>query len=66
MEYAKEEVLEGRYNEERILKEIKLVKKVGGYIKKHKFISTMIISLCLFSTLNIIMIYNFMRILQSI
>ena len=40
--------------------------KVFRSIKRHKFISTVLITLMVFSTINVIMIYNFMKILQNI
>ena len=51
MEYAKEETWTSRVFEK---------------MKAHKLITTVVIALLLFSTINIIMIYNFMTILQGI
>ncbi len=51
MEYAKDETW---------------TSKVFEKIKAHKLITTVVVALLLFSTINIIMIYNFMSILQNI
>lgn len=40
--------------------------KVFESIKRHKFISTVVITLAMFSTINVIMIYNFMKLLQNV
>ena len=40
--------------------------KVLKSIKRHKFISTVLVTLMAFSTINAIMIYNFMKILQNL
>lgn len=41
------------------------VRKIIATAKNHKIISMAIISLVIFSTLNIIMIYQFLKILQN-
>ena len=69
MEYARDEIFDIRYDEikdklqfgKNNFKENVLVK-----IKKHKFLSTIVFSLMFFSTINLIMIYNFMKILQNV
>ena len=40
--------------------------KLGYKMRNHKIISTTVIALIIFSTLNLIMVYNFMKILQTI
>lgn len=69
MEYAKDVFFKVRYNTNlnrlQIEKErwtSKLLKK----IKNHKLLTTVIIAFFMFSTLNIVMIYSFMKILQNI
>lgn len=69
MEYTKDVFFKVRYNTNlnrlQIEKErwtSKLLKK----IRSHKLLTTAIIALFMFSTLNIVMIYSFMKILQNI
>lgn len=69
MEYAKDVFFKVRYNTNlnrlQIEKErwtSKLLKK----IRNHKLLTTIIIAFFMFSTLNIVMIYSFMKILQNI
>lgn len=69
MEYAKDGFMQIKYNSK--LNKIELKKenwtsKVYKTIKKHKLITTVIIAFGMFSTLNAIMIYNFMKIMQNI
>ncbi len=69
MEYAKDEILGIKYNGVTDTIEFVSEKYKGGIynkIKRHKFISVIICTLLIFSTFNIIMIYNFMKILQNI
>ena len=40
-------------------------KKIFKIVKQHKWISMVIISLIILSSINVIMIYNFFRILQN-
>lgn len=40
--------------------------KIFKSIKRHKFISTVVITLAMFSTINVIMIYNFIKLLQNV
>lgn len=67
MEYAKENVLKlGTFNTEveRLnLKREKRTSKIFKIVKEHKFISTVIGLFFLFSAINIILIYNFFKIL---
>ena len=68
MEYAKDEVFQIRYNTKlnRLqIKEEKWTSKFYKKIKRHKFITAIIITFILFSTINIVMINSFMRILQT-
>lgn len=68
MEYAKDEIFKIRYNTklERLQTENKnWTCKFLNKLKKHKLMTTILITLIMFSTANIIMIYNFMQILQE-
>lgn len=40
--------------------------KIFKSIRRHKFISTVVITLAMFSTINVIMIYNFIKLLQNV
>ena len=69
MEYTKDVFFKVNYNTDLNRLEIaeeswtsKLIKK----IKNHKLLTTIIIAFAMFSTLNIAMIYSFMKILQNI
>lgn len=69
MEYAKDEIFQIRYNTK--LNRLQIgseswTSKIHKKIKRHKLLTTIIIALITFSTANIIMIYNFMEILQNI
>ena len=68
MEYAKDEFFKIRYNTKvnrfQMRKEA-YISKIYEKIKSHKFISTIILVFFMFSTINIIMIYNFIKILQG-
>lgn len=69
MEYAKDEIFQIRYNTKLNRLQIKQeswTSKIYKKIKNHKLLTTIIICLLIFSTANIIMIYNFIEILQSI
>ena len=68
MEYAKDEMFEVRYNtklDRLVIKKERLRSKVWRKIKKHKLLSITVSSFILFSIVNFIMIYNFMKILQN-
>ena len=61
MEYTKERLLNLELTNER--------RKNRGFIKKiyeHKWISMIVVSLIILSSINAIMIYNFFKILQNI
>lgn len=69
MEYAKDEIFQIRYNTNLNRLQIgndRLISRILKTIKNHKLISTAIIAFIMFSTVNIIMIFNFMKILQTI
>ena len=67
MEYAKDDFFKIRYNTKLNKLQIKKenwTSRIYQKIKAHKLITTAILAFILFSTINIIMIYNFMKILQ--
>lgn len=69
MEYAKDEIFQVRYNTKLDRLQIKndsWTSRIYRKIKNHKLLTTIIISLIIFSTANIIMIYNFINMLQTI
>ena len=69
MEYAKDEIFQISYNERKDRLEIKhknWTRNMKEKIKQNKLLSTVIIAFMLFSVINIIMIYNFINILQNI
>lgn len=69
MEYAKDEIFQIRYNTKLNRLQIgseRWTSKIHKKIKRHKLLTTIIIALITFSTANIIMIYNFMEILQNV
>lgn len=69
MDIAKEKFFEVRYNtklDRLVLKEEKWINKIKKAIKKHKLITTIGITLVIFSCLNFFMIYSFIKILQNI
>jgi len=68
MEYAKDEIFQIRYNNNLNRLEIGNKKWTSRFIKtvkRHKLISIIIIAFIIFSIANVIMIFNFMEILQS-
>lgn len=69
MEYAKDEIFQIKYNTKLNRLEMgkenwtsKLVKKM----QSHKLLTTTIIAFFMFATLNVVMIYSFMRILEKL
>ncbi len=69
MENVKEKWYEIMYNtrlDKLVLKKLSFRRKVIRKIKRHKFITTIVITTVLFSILNITMIASFMKILQNI
>ena len=68
MEYVRDEIFNIRYNEQ--LNKLELKKeswtsKLKLIIKKHKFISITLITFIMFSSLNFIMICNFIKLLEN-
>ena len=69
MEYANDEIFQIRYNTKLNRLEMRgesWTSRLYKKIKRHKLVSTTIIAFFIFSTINMIMIYNFMKILQNI
>ena len=69
MEIAKDKIFNVRYNTRLDRLEIpkeNLANKLYKMVKTHKFITATIITFFSFSTLNCILIYNFMQILKTI
>lgn len=69
MEYAKDEIFRIRYNTK--LNKLKSgeengTSKVYHKIKKHKLLTTLVITLFMFAMINMVMIVSFMKILQNI
>ena len=68
MEYAKDEIFQIKYNTKWGM--IKRGRKnwtsrIYKKMKTHKLITTVIIAFFVFATINMVMIYSFMRILQN-
>ena len=69
MEYAKDEIFQIRYNTKLNRLQMKgeaWTSKLSKIMKRHKLLTTTLIAFGLFSTINIIMIYSFINILQNI
>ncbi len=69
MENVKEKWYEVVYNtrlDKLELKKPKLRGRLIRKIKKHKFIATVVFTAILFSTLNVTMIFSFLKILQNV
>ena len=69
MEYAKDEIFQIQYDTK--LNRLQIKKKrwtsrLYQKIKRHKLITTTIITFFLLATINVVMIYNFMQILMKI
>lgn len=68
MEYAKDEIFEIRYNSK--LDKLQLGKgkkrKILNAMKRHKLITTVMISFVIFASVNIAMICSFINILQNL
>ena len=69
MEYAKEEFLKINYSTQ--LKKLEIgqegiIKKVIRKIKEHKFLSMSILTLIIFSVVNVFMIYSFIKLFQNL
>ena len=69
MEFAKDNIFKVQYfgdvDKQPKSKETKF-EKVKGLVKRHKVITTILISLAIFCSINIYMVYSFMKILQNI
>ena len=68
MEYAKDEVFQIRYNTNLNRLQIgsdRWTSRLLKTVRRHKLITTVIISLMIFGAANVIMIYNFMKILDN-
>ncbi len=69
MEYAKDEIFQVRYNTKLNRLEIgeqNWINRLCQKIKRHKLLTTAIITFIMFGTINIVMISSFMKILQNI
>lgn len=69
MEYAKEKFYEVMYNtklDKLFIRKERNISKIKRFVRTHKFIVTVSIAFAIFSTANVIMIYNFMKVLQNI
>lgn len=69
MEYAKDEIFQIRYNTKLNRLEMRgesWTSRLYKRIKRHKLLSTTIIAFFIFAIINMIMICNFMKILQNI
>lgn len=69
MEYAKDEFFQVSYhtNLNRLeMKEESWTSKLWRRVKRHKLLTTTIVAFFVFATLNVVMIFSFMRILQSV
>lgn len=69
MEYAKDEVFQVKYSTglNRLKgKDETWTSRLAGSIKKHKWITTVMLALLMFATINLIMIGNFIKILQNV
>ena len=69
MKSAKDDIFQIRYNTNMDMLQIGkrgLIKRLYNIIRNHKIISMVLISLIIFSIANVVMIYQFMKILQNI
>ena len=69
MEYAKDEVFQVKYSTglNRLKgKDETWTSRLASSIKKHKWITTIMIALLMFATINLILIGNFIKILQNV
>lgn len=68
MDIAKEKMFEVRYDtklDRLVLKEERIISKIGRLIKRHRFMTAVGIAFVMFSCVNFAMIYSFMKILQN-
>lgn len=69
MEYAKDEIFKVRYNTKLNRLEMNSdhwTSRCYQKMKRHKLLTTVIIAFFMFATINLAMIYSFMKILQSV
>lgn len=69
MEYANDEIFQIKYNKDTDRLECdkkSWTSKFKGKIKENKLLSMVVIAFIIFSVINVIMIYNFINILQNI
>ena len=69
MEFAKDEFFKIRYDtklDRLVIKKEEGMQKIIKNIRKHKLITSVITTFIIFSTLNLFMIYSFMKILQNV
>ncbi len=69
MEIAKDEFFKIRYDtklDRLVIKKEEGMQKIIKNIRKHKLITSVITTFIIFSTLNLFMIYSFMKILQNV
>ena len=69
MEYTNDEVFKIRYNTKMNRLEMRKdrwTSRIAKMLKKHKFMSSIFIALVLFSIVNVVMIYQFIEILQNV
>lgn len=69
MEYAKDEIFQIKYNTK--LNRLEMGKeswtsRVTKKIRNHKLLTTTMIAFFIFATLNMVMIYSFMKILEKL
>ena len=68
MEFAKANIFKVQYFgdvDKPKQKETKF-EKIKGLVKRHKVLTTILISLAIFCSINIYMVYSFMKILQNV
>lgn len=69
MECTKDEIFQVRYNTKLNRLEMKgenWTSRLYKKIKRHKLLTTTILAFFMFATLNLVMIYSFMKILQNL
>ena len=69
MEYAKDEIFQVRYNtkmDKLQIRHEKLVKRIIKTMRRHKLITVTAITFLIFSILNVVMIYNFLKLLENL
>lgn len=69
MEYAKDEVFQVRYNTKLDRLEIgheRFGKRLINTIRRHKLMTVTVITFLVFSTLNIVMVCNFLKMLENL